>query len=142
MGLAIFLLTLPVVRLLTEAPLRRAAFILVSMVVSATVVWLLFFGLTGLFLRHFNRPSPAVRYVVDASFWVYLVHLPLTIWLPGLFSNLAWVPSVKILMVLAITLLFGFVTYDLFVRSTIIGSVLNGRRYPRVLFGTNPPVPA
>jgi peptidoglycan/LPS O-acetylase OafA/YrhL len=142
LGLAIFLLTLPVVRLLTEGPLRRPAFILVSMAVSAIVVWLLFFGLTGLFLRHFNRPSPAVRYVVDASFWVYLVHLPLTIFLPGVFSNLAWLPSIKILMVLAITLLFGFVTYDLFVRSTVIGSVLNGRRYPRVLFGTNRPVPA
>jgi len=142
LGLAVFLLTLPVVRLLTEGPLRRPAFILVSMAVSAIVVWLLFFGLTGLFLRHFNRPSPAVRYVVDASFWVYLVHLPLTIWLPGVFSNLAWLPSLKILMVLAITLLFGFVTYDLFVRSTIVGSVLNGRRYPRVLFGTNRPVPA
>jgi glucan biosynthesis protein C len=46
---------------------------------GALVVWLLFFGFTGLFLRYLNRPSAAVRYVVDSSYWIYLVHLPFTI---------------------------------------------------------------
>jgi hypothetical protein len=44
----------------------------------------------------------------------------------------AWI---KILMVLAVTYVVGFVSYDLFVRSTMLGSTLSGRRYPRVIFG-------
>jgi hypothetical protein len=98
------------------------------------MVWLFFFGLTGLFLRHFNHPSAAIRYVVDGAFWIYLVHLPLAIWLPGLFATLLLPAWIKILMVLALTYLVGFVTYDLFVRSTMVGSTLSGRRYPRVIF--------
>ena len=35
--------------------------------------------------------------------------------------------------VLAGTAAFGFATYDLFVRPSFIGAVLNGRRYPRGL---------
>ena len=30
--------------------------------------WLLVFGITGLFLRYLDRPSPSVRYLVDASY--------------------------------------------------------------------------
>ena len=100
---------------------------------GASVVWLLFFGFTGLFLRYLNRPSAAVRYVVDSSYWIYLVHLPFTIWVPGLLSGLTWSPWAKIAVVFSVTSLFGVITYDLFVRSSIIGAVLNGRRYPRGL---------
>jgi glucan biosynthesis protein C len=136
-ALGIFFIIDPALRLglLTGGPVSRFTALLWSTVAGATMVWLCFFGLTGLFLRHFNRPSPAIRYVVDAGFWIYLVHLPLAIWLPGAFSTLILPAGIKILMVLAITYMVGFVTYDLFVRSTMLGSALSGRRYPRVIFG-------
>lgn len=136
-GLGIFFILDPAFRLglLTDGPVSRFAVLLWSAITGATMVWLFFFGLTGLFLRHFNRPSPAIRYVVDAAFWIYLVHLPMAIWLPGAFSTLALPAGIKILIVLAITYVVGFVSYDLFVRSTMVGSTLSGRRYPRVIFG-------
>jgi glucans biosynthesis protein C len=62
-------------------------------------------------------------------FWIYLVHLPLAIWLPGQFSTLVLPAGIKILMLL-VTYVVGFVSYDLFVRSTRLGSTLSGRRYP------------
>ena len=34
---------------------------------------------------------------------------------------------------IVITAVIGFLTYDLFVRATFIGRVLNGQRYPRAL---------
>jgi peptidoglycan/LPS O-acetylase OafA/YrhL len=105
-------------------------------------VWLLFFGLTGLFIRHVDRPSPAIRYLVDASFWIYLVHLPFTIWLPGLLAGFALAPWIKILSVLAVTYVVALATYDLFVRSTAMGAVLSGQRYPRALFAATGPAPA
>jgi glucan biosynthesis protein C len=136
-ALGIFFILEPALRsgLLTGGSLSRFSILLWSTIAGATTVWLFFFGLTGLFLRHFNRPSPAIRYVVDAAFWIYLVHLPLAIWLPGLFSTLVVPAGIKILMVLAITYVVGFLSYDLFVRSTMVGSTLSGRRYPRVIFG-------
>jgi glucan biosynthesis protein C len=134
-GLAIFLLLGPAVRLVADGPISRSALFTLSTLVGGTVVWLLFFGLTGLFLRHFNRPSPAARYAADASFWIYLIHLPLVIWLAGAFSGLAVLPWLKVLMILGAVYFVGFTTYDLFVRSTAVGAVISGRRYPRVLFG-------
>jgi hypothetical protein len=137
LALGIFFIAEPALRLglLTGGPVSRFTVLLWSTIAGATMVWLFFFGLTGLFLRHFNRPSATIRYVVDAAFWIYLVHLPLAIWLPGAFSTLVLPAGIKILMVLAITYVVGFVSYDLFVRSTMLGSTLSGRRHPRVIFG-------
>jgi glucans biosynthesis protein C len=100
------------------------------------VIWMLFFGFTGLFLRYFDRPSPSVRYIVDASYWVYLVHLPATIWIPGLLVNTGLAAWPRVLIVISGTTVIGFGTYALFVRATVIGRVLNGRRYPRGLPAT------
>jgi peptidoglycan/LPS O-acetylase OafA/YrhL len=100
---------------------------------GAAVVWLLFFGLTGLFLRHLDRPSGAIRYLVDSSYWIYIVHFPFMFWIPGVLSGLAWSPWAKMAIVLSLTSLIGVVSYDLLVRSSAIGAALNGRRYQRGL---------
>ena len=132
-GVTLFFAVGATVGLLGAGTIPRSAIFILFMSREAVVVWLLFFGLTGLYIRYLNRPFPVVRYIVDSSYWIYLVHLPLTIWLPGLLSGLVIMPWIKILMVLSVTYVFGFATYDLFVRPTIVGSVLNGRRYPRGL---------
>jgi glucan biosynthesis protein C len=110
-----------------------AASVVVQSVINGVVVWMLFYGFTGLFLRYLDRPSARVRYIVDASYWVYLVHLPCTIWIPGLLVGTDLSVWSRMLVVLTGTTLIGFATYGLFVRSTWIGRVLNGRRYARGL---------
>ena len=105
----------------------------VAAATAALMVWLLTFGLTGLFQRYLSRPSPPVRYFVDASYWVYLLHLPFMIWIPVLLAGLAWPSTAKVVVVFGVTTVICVFTYDLFVRPTIIGAVLNGRRYPRGL---------
>jgi glucan biosynthesis protein C len=112
---------------------HEATWNLVAVGVNALMIWLLFFGLVGVLLRYLNRAVSAVRYVADASYWSYLVHFPVAVWLPGLLVGLEWAPELKFLIVLATTTAFCFVTYELFVRSTVIGTVLNGRRYPSLL---------
>ena len=135
-GVAIFVFGGLVLRLIVGGRPSPALTFVAQTSVGATLVWMFFFGLTGLFLRYCNRPSSVVRYLVDAAFWIYLVHLPLTIWLPGLFSGLTAPAGIKILMVLGITYVVAITTYDLFVRSTVTGFVLSGGRRPRALFGT------
>jgi glucans biosynthesis protein C len=100
---------------------------------ASVAIWLLIFGITGLFVHHCTRPSPLMRYLADASYWMYLIHLPLTIWIPGLLAGVALPALVKFCTVLSVTVCVTLLTYYAFVRSTAVGALLNGRRYPRAL---------
>jgi glucans biosynthesis protein C len=95
---------------------------------GALYSWLMVFGLTGLFVKRFNRSHPAVRYVADASYWIYLTHLPLVMFLQVLLQPYAWNVLLKFTVVNAATLLVLFGTYQWFVRYTFIGAILNGRK--------------
>jgi peptidoglycan/LPS O-acetylase OafA/YrhL len=62
--------------------------LLAAQATSALSCWLLIFGLIGVAERVLARPSRAVRWLVDASFWIYLVHLPLCVLVPWMLSGL------------------------------------------------------
>lgn len=102
----------------------------VASVTGGLMCWLLIFGTTGLFLRYASRESTKMRYMVDASYWLYLMHLPIAIWVPGMISQWAVPALVKITVVLLVMIPTLIATYHVLVRPTIIGKVLNGRRYP------------
>jgi glucan biosynthesis protein C len=106
---------------------------LVAITSLALTTWLFVFGLTGLFVRYLAKPSPVGRYVADASYWFYLIHLPLVAWGTGLLAGVSWPAGVKYLAVLGGVVAVCWVTYDFAVRSTVVGAILNGRRNPRGL---------
>lgn len=97
---------------------------------------MLFFGITGLFLRYLSKPSATVRYIVDGSYWVYLLHLPFLMFVVGALGGTDMPGGFKLAIVITSAGVVGFLTYDLFVRSTFIGRALNGQKYPRVLTAT------
>ena len=89
------------------------------------------FGIIGLFLKYFSQGSFLMRYISDASYWIYLIHLPMTMYFPVILESLS-VPSLpKFILVNLATLVISFLSYHYFVRSTFIGMFLNGRIYPR-----------
>ncbi|MCH2194880.1 acyltransferase family protein [Kordia sp.] len=98
---------------------------------SSLTVWLFIFGITGLFIRHGSHHSKRMRYISDASYWVYLIHLPLTALFPILLRELPIGGILKFLLVTAMTAIVCFITYHYGVRNTFIGKFLNGRKYPR-----------
>lgn len=98
----------------------------------ALSTWSLIYGFVGLFLRYFDKPSPYWRYMSDASYWMYIIHLPITIALPPLLADSPLPSGVKFSFVLSVTTVITLVTYHYWVRATFIGERLNGRRYPRV----------
>lgn len=112
---------------------------LLGITLASLAMWLLIFAITGLFVRYLDRPSPVGRYLSDASYWLYLIHLPVTIWMPGLLAGFAWPAPVKFGLVLGTTVAVTLITYHYFVRATTVGVVLNGRRYPRALPRYEPP---
>lgn len=101
-----------------------------SVVFASFAIWLLIYGLIGLFVRYCSRPNRVWRYIADSSYWCYLVHLPLVAWLQVLLTNWGVAAIVKYMVVLGITVLVCLVTYDRFVRSTVVGVFINGRRRP------------
>ena len=64
---------------------------------------------------------------------MYLIHLPVVVWLQVAVAELPLNWSVKLAFVSTVTIAASLLTYDLFVRSTVIGWLLNGRRRDRVM---------
>lgn len=95
-------------------------------------VWSWTCGLIGLGLRFLAAASPTRRYLADASYWIYLAHLPLLLGLQLLMRGwlLPW--PVKFALLLGVTMLLLLLSYHWLVRSTFVGALLNGRRHPRV----------
>ena len=76
--------------------------------------------------RWLDAPHGFLRYIADASYWVYLVHLPLifAIQIPLMDVNLHWI--VKLSISVCATLIIAFLSYHLFVRGRLLGKFLNG----------------
>ncbi len=100
----------------------------------AIMMWSLVSITIGLCKHLFAQSSSVVRYVADASFWIYLIHLPIVLWLQISFAELPLHWLIKLVSISLITILISIVLYELFIRSTFIGAALNGKRKPRRFF--------
>lgn len=94
----------------------------------------------GLFRRFADRPHAIIRYVADASYWLYLIHLPVVVWLQVAFAELPLHWTAKWALICMLTVAIGLLLYDLAVRTTFLGKLLNGRKRTRILFA-KPPAP-
>lgn len=99
----------------------------------ALTMWSLVFLTIGVFKKLCPRPNAFARYVADSSYWMYLIHLPIVVWLQVAVAELPLHWSLKLALISTMTITVSLLTYDLFVRSTFIGWVLNGRRRDRVM---------
>ena len=100
----------------------------------AIMMWSMVSLTIGVCKRMFKQPNKTVRYIADASYWLYLIHLPIVVWLQTAFAELPLYWEVKLFCICVITFVISLVLYDLFVRSTFIGATLNGKKRARVLF--------
>jgi peptidoglycan/LPS O-acetylase OafA/YrhL len=102
----------------------------VKRLAHALAMWSLIFATTGLFLRYLSSYSALRRYLCDSSYFLYIAHLPLILVLQLLLFDVPLPPLAKIFVVLATTIAVLLPVYHYAVRPTVIGAVLNGRRYP------------
>jgi peptidoglycan/LPS O-acetylase OafA/YrhL len=108
---------------------REVAFYLMR-ILHSVALWLLIFAVTGLFLRYLGRHSALGRYLCDSSYFLYLAHMPVIIAFQLLLRDVPLPPLAKVPLVLAATIAVLLPLYRYGVRPTVIGAVLNGRRYP------------
>lgn len=94
---------------------------------SALFGALFIFGFIALFMTYFNTYSHRLSYIMDASYWVYIIHLPIVTFTPGLVDAFAIPVFFKFLISLSVTTISCFVTYHYLVRNTFIGKFLNGK---------------
>jgi glucans biosynthesis protein C len=130
LGLAIGLIAASLV-LASVPPPRPDAVRLAGAVCYAPAIWTTSFAVIGLALRFLSGFSRVRRYLADASYWLYLIHLPILMVLQVTVSQFDWPGLVKFAGILLVALPAMLASYQLLVRHTFIGVVLNGRRMPR-----------
>jgi peptidoglycan/LPS O-acetylase OafA/YrhL len=97
----------------------------------ALAIWTTSFAVIGAALRFLAGFSATRRYLADASYWLYLIHLPIVMALQVAVATLDWPWPVKFASILAVAMALMFASYQFLVRDSFIGMVLNGRRQPR-----------
>lgn len=94
-----------------------------------------------------NRRNDFLRYISEASYWVYIVHLPILFAVQyPLLDHHASAPT-KFAIAVFGTFGLAFASYHLLVRCTVVGRMLNGTRQANTTPRTKPgfsetPVPA
>jgi glucan biosynthesis protein C len=97
-------------------------------VLAALFPWLIVFGGLGVFLRTDRGKGPVLRFLSEASFWVYLVHVPIVAFLQLVLLPTGWPSALKFLIVSAVALVLSYASYGPLARYSVVGSILNGAR--------------
>jgi peptidoglycan/LPS O-acetylase OafA/YrhL len=82
----------------------------------------------GLGRRFLNSNRATLRFLADASYWIYLVHLPLVLALQTFLIPFAISIWLKLLTVVVATMFFSMLSYLVLVRYTPLGWMLHGKR--------------
>ena len=103
--------------------------------------WLSVFGLLAVFLR-FDRGNAVTEYLAEASFWVYLIHLPFVVMTHIALAPLKLPTDVKFAITGITGLTLSLLTNKAFVRNKWLGWFLDGCRQRSVpVVAPNPAPP-
>lgn len=106
--------------------------------VTAVAVYASALAAMGLCLLFASGHSPVRRYLSDASYWIYIVHLPLVMLVQVWVQDWAGPWWVKLIGASAGVFAVCLASYELLIRHSFMGRWLNGRRVP----WRNRPAPA
>jgi glucan biosynthesis protein C len=106
----------------------RPAIHAAALLIYAIATWTSLLALVGIAGRHLDRPRPALRYLADSSYWIYLSHMPAMVLVVALVTATTLGTATQFGLVTICSLAVSLITYPLFVRYTAIGRILNGRR--------------
>ena len=99
------------------------------------------FGAMGLFRWIASKERFWERYLSDASYWLYLTHLPLVIGAQRLAVDRRVSVHLKFVLISTAVVAFLLLIYQMGVRYTVIGTTLNGPRTRRQVQPAGPMAP-
>lgn len=107
---------------------------------AAGLFWL--HAILSLASRHFDRHSPVVAYLCDASFTVYLFHLPIALLLAIPLLDVSFPPVLEWAALVAVTTCLSVLVHEVIRRSATLSLLFNGvspRKYRRKAAAQKPP---
>ena len=108
----------------TASSLQRPLLILLEAAAGLWMtLWCLFAG-----KRWLDKKQVTMRWLADASYWVYLVHLPLLFAIQYRLLDLSLHWAAKFAIAVLATFAASLASYQLLVRHTIVGTLLNGHQ--------------
>lgn len=121
----LFSLTLPLIREhLSANSTGQNRALLAGML--ALFAWVTTFGLLAVFLN-LQLSSSVTRYLAEASFWVYLIHLPLVTLTQIAIVNLPIATVGKYAIVSGVSFALSLASFHVFVRHRWLGEFINGQ---------------
>ena len=81
--------------------------------------------------RYLDHANKFTRYITDSSYWVYLVHVPVLLYIQMPILSLDISIFLKFIIGVTITLIVSFASYHIFIRFSFIGKLLNGIKHNR-----------
>jgi peptidoglycan/LPS O-acetylase OafA/YrhL len=99
--------------------------------IEAACAFLLSWSALGWARAWRSGESRIVRWVSDSSYWLYLAHLPLVVFLQGALVSLAWPGWIKGAVIAGLTSGLLWLSYGLWVRHSWLGKLLHGPRERR-----------
>jgi glucan biosynthesis protein C len=127
---AIFVFTLPMIHEHLSVELAGGRRALMAVLLAA-FAWLMTFGLFGSFLLAKRGYNAVTKYLAEASYWVYIVHLPLVVTTQIALFPLALPVPVKYFLTTVFAVSMCLLSYHVLARYTWIGEALNGTRRSR-----------
>jgi peptidoglycan/LPS O-acetylase OafA/YrhL len=101
---------------------------LLASIAQVAFAWLTIFGLVGLFRWLFTKKRRGIRYLSDSTYFLYLAHLPLIVLGQNWIRNWDLPASVKFTGLTVGVTIPLLLVYELGVRYSPIGTLLNGKR--------------
>ncbi|MCG7546612.1 acyltransferase family protein [Pseudoalteromonas sp. Of7M-16] len=102
--------------------------LLVAMQAIAIVSWTALALILG--YNYLNKESKVSRYISESSYWVYLVHVPILLYMQLPLTNIDLPASIKFIFSVSGTLVISLVSYHYLIRGRFIGHLLNGKKPP------------
>ena len=107
-------------------------------VAQVIYTWAMIAALMGLFRSLLSKERRGIRYLSDSSYWLYIAHLPLVIAAQAWIRDWQLPSGIKFLGLTSAAIVVLLISYQLFVRYTAVGTMLNGKRTRPVGRGPKP----
>jgi len=100
-----------------------------TLLLYPTAAWFFSLGILGLCKSFLDKANSVLRYLADASYWIYLIQIPIILSLQIYFFSVNLPMFLKLICIMVISTIIMLISYALLVRKTVIGALLNGYRH-------------
>lgn len=101
---------------------------ILTSILHALIATYMVLGLLLMGKKLLNTANGFFRYMADASYWIYLIHLPIILLTQMILLDKEWNLWLEFLLTSFVTFAIGILSYQILVRYTPIGWLLNGRK--------------